>query len=140
MHDTVSMISGICSLKRSVIGTCARSVCASNLSVVELCEDWISWRLPFDVELLAVDYFVCLNDLLNDGFGFLLVHLPNLADPVVVAFFKPLVLLLKLFEHLSEVLEFFSALDVFPLKFSKFFLVLAFDFSHDVLETSLSES
>ncbi len=85
-------------------------------------------------------YLVCLNDLLDDGFGFLLVHLPNLADPVVVAFFKPLILLLKLFEHLSEVLEFFSTLHVLPLKFSEFFFVLAFYFSHDVLETSLSEA
>ena len=87
-----------------------------------------------------MDHLVCLNDFLHDCFGFLFIHLPNLANPVVVTFFKPFVLLLKFFEHLSEVLEFFSAFDILSLEFSKLLLVLAFDFSDNVLETSLSES
>ncbi len=140
VYDTVSMVSRVRTLKRSVISTCARSVRAGNLSIVELSEDRITRRFPFNVELLTVYHLISLNDLLNDGFSFLFVHLPDLADPVIVALFKSLVLLLQLFEHLSEVLKFFSALNVLPLEFSKLFLVLAFDFSYDVLETSLSQS
>lgn len=85
-----------------------------------------------------MDYLVSLNNLLHNSLSFLFIHLPYFADSVVVALLKSLVFLLKFFEHLSKVFELLSALDVLLLEFSKFFLILPLNFSHDVLESSLS--
>ena len=87
-----------------------------------------------------MDNLISLDYLLNDSFRFLFVHLPNFADSVIVALFESFVLLLKFFKHLSEVLEFLSALDVFSLELSKLFFILSLDFSNDVLKASLSQS
>jgi len=87
-----------------------------------------------------VNNLVSLYNLLYNSFGFLFVHLPNLAYSVVVAFFESLILLLKLLEHLSEVLKLFGAFDVFSLKLGELLFVLSFDFSDDILETSLPEA
>ena len=87
-----------------------------------------------------MDNLISLDDFLNNCFRFLFVHLPNFADSVIVALFESLVLLLKFFEHLSEVFEFLSAFDVFSLELSKLFFILSLDFSNDVLKASLSQS
>jgi hypothetical protein len=85
-----------------------------------------------------MNHFVALNNLFNYCFGFLFVHLPHFADPVVVAFFKTLVLLLKFLEHLGEALKLFRALYIFPLEFCEFLSVFLLDFSYDVSETAVS--
>ena len=87
-----------------------------------------------------MDHLVSLNNLLYDSFGFLLVHLPHFAYSVVVAFLESLVFLLKLLEHLSEILKLFGTLDIFSLELSKFLFIFSFNFSDDVLETSLSQT
>jgi len=140
MYDAVSLIIRIGTLKRGVIRTGSRNVGAGNLTIVELSENWVSGRFPFYVKLLAMNHLVRLDNFLNNCFCLLFIHLPNLADSVIVTLFKSLVLLLKLFKHFSEVLELFSTFDVFPLELSKFLFILALDFPDDVLEASLSES
>ena len=85
-----------------------------------------------------MDCFVSLNDLFNDGFRFLFIHLPNLVDSVIVTFLETFVLLLKLFEHFCEVFEFLRAFQILALELSKFLFILPFNFSYDVLESALA--
>ena len=141
MHDAITLVCRISTFKRSsVTSSHARTIGSCNVSICKLSKYWVSWCFPITVQLLTMDNLISLDDFLNNGFRFLFVHLPNFADSVIVAFFESLVLLLKFFEHLSEVFEFLSAFDVFSLELSKLFFILSLDFSNDVLKASLSQS
>ena len=47
-------------------------------------EEVVTWGSPGHVKLLEVNDLIGMHDFLNEGLGFLLVHLPDLSDPRVV--------------------------------------------------------
>lgn len=51
-----------------------------------------------------MDNFVCIHDLANELLNLLVVHLPNLVEPDLVALLEALELLLQLFELAGKLL------------------------------------
>jgi len=140
MHDAVSLVGWFSTLKRCSVTAHSWTVGSSDVSIIKLGKYWISWCLPINIQLLAVNHLISLDNLLYYSFRFLFIHLPDFADSVIVTLLESLVFLLKFLKHLSEVLKFFSTFNVLSLEFSEFLLVLSFNFSHYVLETSLSQA
>ena len=62
----------------------------------------VTRRLPFDRKLLQMDDLVRVHDLLDEIAGFLIVHGPNLLNPLVIGNFKLFKALLELDELISE--------------------------------------
>ena len=91
-----------------------------------------------------MDYFVCVHDLFNQALRFLVIHRPDLFNPLVVGPFEPFETLLKFDELVSEELIFFCVLVVQILRLGllnpkvRFFVVVvSLDFLQFVLEALL---
>ena len=63
-----------------------------------------------------MDDFIGMHNLLDQVSGFLVIHRPDLLDPVVVRFLKSLVLLLQVLEPCSELLVLVGQLNVLLLE------------------------
>jgi len=75
-------------------------------------EELVSGWLPLDRELLEMDDFVSMHDLLDEVTSFLVVHWPNLLDAFVISFLESLETFLQLDELVGEQLIVFSVLGV----------------------------
>lgn len=67
-------------------------------------EEGVGGRVPRDAQLLRVDHLVRVDDLADELLDLLVVHLPDLVEPDLVALLEPLELLLKLLELPRELL------------------------------------
>lgn len=95
-------------------------------------EDWVFWWLPWNVELLRVDDFVGVYDLLNDGFSFTFIHFPDEFQAVIIRLFKPLKFLLQLFKQPRANFKLVCVLRVGFLELSQLTLVVLFDLADDL--------
>ena len=75
-------------------------------------EELVSGWLPLDRELLEMDDFVSMHDLLDEVTSFLVVHRPNLLDAFVISFLESLESFLQLDELIGEQLVVFGVLGV----------------------------
>jgi len=70
----------------------------SVLRLSHLFEVGICWRLPWDVELLGMNYFISMNNLLDNGLSLLLIHFKDVLETGVVRLFKSFELNLQILE------------------------------------------
>ena len=120
------------------VGTFETVVGCWVLCVRQCPEDWVFWRLPRDVELLRVDDFVSVDDLLDDGFRFAFIHLPNQFQAVIITLFKTLKFLLQLLKQSRADFELVGILGVGFLELSQLALIVLFDLADDLPKLALT--
>lgn len=111
--------------------------CTSKDTFIGETENRISRRLPLYTKLLHVNDSVGLDDLIDQSTHFMLIHCPNLIEPVFVTLFKPFKLILQLFELLGELLVIVSQLDVFSVKVLALTVKLFLHGSKDIFVATL---
>ena len=89
--------------------------------VIEEVEDGVSWALPWDGELLEMDDFVAMHDLLDEFLSFFLIHTPDFTDLAVICFFESFIFGLEFLEVISEGFIFLGQVDITLLVTSLFF-------------------
>ena len=113
-------------------------VSRGTLLVRDLFENWISWRIPFNIQLLSMDNFITVNYFFNNFSGFFFIHLPYFIKSGIIRFFKPFELFLKFFKLLCKLFKWISGSNVVSLELWKLSVIKLFNFTYNGCITLLT--